>query len=80
MEKMHDDFSHLNTGPFSVPNMVSQLDSSIYQGWPGLKKGQIPQFCDHSDALSGCVQAGNSFTYSITIQLNCQSVSADGHF
>jgi len=35
MKKMHDDFSHLNTGPFSVPNMVSQLDSYIQPGWPG---------------------------------------------
>jgi len=41
---MHDDFCHLNTGPFSVPNMVSQLDFPIHPGWPGLKKGQIPNF------------------------------------
>jgi len=77
---MHDDFCHLNTGPFSVPNMVSQLDFPIHPGWPGLKKGQIPQFCGHSDASSDCVKAENSFTHSITIQLNCQLVSADGHF
>lgn len=77
---MYDDFSHLNTGPFSVPNMVSQLDFLIHPGWPGLKKGQIPQFCDHSDASSVCVKAGNSFTHLVTIQLNCQSVSAYGHF
>jgi len=32
MEKMHDDFSHLNTGPFRVPNMVTQLDFSTHPG------------------------------------------------